>query len=59
MKTNLTKRRFKAQKKSACGLCKPNKRGGADKKTVRDLRLALKHQGEIDEAVTNPGVAPT
>jgi hypothetical protein len=52
MKTNLTKRRYKAEKRSACGLCKPNKRGGADKKTVRDLRAALKHQSEIDETVT-------
>jgi len=50
MKTGLTKRRFKAHKRSACGLCKPWKRGGEDKKTVRDLRVAAKHQQEIEEA---------
>jgi hypothetical protein len=50
MKTNLTKRRYKAQKKSACGLCKPYKRGWEDKKTTRDLRLALKHEQEIRDA---------
>jgi hypothetical protein len=47
MKTNLLKRRYKAQKKSACGLCKPNKRGGEDKKTVRDLRLAGRDEEQI------------
>ena len=52
MKTNLTKRRYKAQKRSACGLCKPYKRGWEDKKTVRDLRVATKHQQEIEEART-------
>jgi hypothetical protein len=53
MKTNLTKRRYKAQKKSACGLCKPHQRGWEDKKTVRDVRIALKHVGEIQDA-THP-----
>jgi len=47
MKTNLTKRRYKAQKKSACGLCKAYKQGWADKKSVRDLRVALKHDAEV------------
>jgi hypothetical protein len=36
VKTNLTQRRIKARKASACGLCKPWKQGWADKKTVRD-----------------------
>lgn len=27
MKSNLTKRRYKAQKRSACAMCKPHKRG--------------------------------
>jgi len=49
MKTNLIKRRYKAQKKSACGLCKPHKRGWEDKKTVSDLRIALKHAQEIQD----------
>ena len=47
MKGNLLKRRYKAQKKSACGLCKPNKRGGEDKKTIRDLRMAGKDEAQM------------
>jgi hypothetical protein len=50
VKTNSTKRRYKAQKKSACGLCKPHQRGGEDKKTVRDRRIALKHESEMQQA---------
>jgi hypothetical protein len=57
MKTNLTKRRYKGQKRSACGLCKPYKRGWEDKKTVRDLRIATKHQQEIEEAQSYPSPA--
>jgi hypothetical protein len=34
MKTNLTQRRIKARKSSACGLCKPWRQGWM--KTVRD-----------------------
>jgi len=54
MKGSLVKRRYKAQKRSACGLCKPWKQGGDDKKTIRDLRMATKHQQEIEEAQRNP-----
>jgi hypothetical protein len=50
MKTNLTKRRYKAPKRSACPLCKPNKRGRDDKKTVGDMRIAVKHEQEIQDA---------
>jgi hypothetical protein len=53
MKTNLLKRRYKAQKKSACGLCKPNKRGGEDKKTMRDLRLAGRDEEQIRDFLTS------
>ncbi len=45
MKTNLTKRRYKAEKRSACAMCKPYNRGWEDKKTVRDLRSATKIYG--------------
>jgi hypothetical protein len=41
VKTNLTQRRIKARKASACGLCKPWKQGWADKKTVRDSAIRL------------------
>jgi hypothetical protein len=47
MKTNLTQRRVKAHKASACGLCKPWKQGWADKKTVRDIRRAQRAQQQF------------
>jgi hypothetical protein len=49
MKSSLTKRRYKAQKRSACAMCKPHKRGWEDKKTVRDLRAAIEHEQELKE----------
>ena len=50
MKSNLTKRRYKAPKSSACPLCKPNKRGRDDKKSYADIKSAMKHDHEIQEA---------
>lgn len=50
MKTKLTQRRIKARNASACGLCKPWKQGGADKKTVRDLRHAVRAEQQLREA---------
>jgi len=49
MKTKLTQRRFKAQKRSACGLCKPWKKGGEDKKTVGQLRKAQDAEQQLKE----------
>ena len=49
MKTNLTQRRFKAQKLRACQMCKPYKRHREDKKTVGDLRIVQKHEQEIKD----------
>jgi hypothetical protein len=49
VKTNFTQRRIKARKSSACGLCKPWKKGGADKKTVRDFRHAQRAQQQFRE----------
>jgi hypothetical protein len=49
LKTNLTKRRYKAPKGSSCHLCKPNKHGRDDKKTFRDLKKAVTHAQEIRE----------
>ena len=49
MKSNTTKRRYKAQKRSACAMCKPYKRGWEDKKTPRDLRAAMRHEQELIE----------
>jgi len=50
VKTNLTQRRIKARKLSACALCKPWKQGWADKKTPRDIRHALRAQQQLAEA---------
>ena len=50
MKTNLTQRRYKAEKHSACPMCKPYKRGWEDKKTTGDLRVAIKHEQELQDA---------
>jgi hypothetical protein len=47
MKTKFTQRRYRASKRSACGLCKPQKRGWDDKKTFNDLRHAVAHDQEI------------
>jgi hypothetical protein len=47
MKTKLTQRRYRAPKRWACGLCKPQQRGWADKKTVADLRRAVGHEQQI------------
>lgn len=52
MKSNLTKRRYKAQKRSACPMCKPHKRGWEDKKTTGDLRSAVRHEQELLDTVT-------
>jgi len=51
VKTRLTQRRIKARKRRACGLCKPWKQGGADKKTARDLRLAEGAEQELWEVL--------
>ena len=42
LKTNLTKRRFKAPKRSSCALCKPHKRGWDDKKTPGERRSSTR-----------------
>jgi hypothetical protein len=47
VKTKLTQRRYRAPKRSACGLCKPQKRGWEDKRTSRDVRIAIAHEQEI------------
>jgi hypothetical protein len=51
VKSNFTKRRYKAQKSSACAMCKPYKRGWEDKKNVRDLRVAIQHEQELKDTL--------
>jgi hypothetical protein len=47
-------RRVKAQKSSACGLCKPWKKGGEDKKTVDQLRKAQDADQQLKEVSLRP-----
>ena len=47
-------RRVKAQKSSACGLCKPWKKGGEDKKTVGQVRKAQDAQQQLKEVSLRP-----
>jgi hypothetical protein len=49
MKSKFTQRRYRAPKRRACGLCKPQKQGWADKKTVADLRRAIAQDQQIRE----------
>lgn len=52
MKSNFMKRRYRAQKSSACAMCKPHKRGWEDKKTMGDLRVAVRHEQEIRDVLS-------
>ncbi len=47
MKSKVTQRRYRAPKRSACGLCKPQQRGRADKKTPGDLRRAIGQEQDM------------
>jgi len=49
MKSKFTQRRYRAPKRSACGLCKPQKQGWADKKTFADVRRAVAHEQQMRE----------
>jgi len=52
MKSKMTQRRYRAPKRSACGLCKPQQRGWADKKTVAYLRRVVGHEQQMRELGT-------
>ena len=49
MKTKLTQRRYRAPKRAACAMCKPQQRGWADKKTPADVRRAVGQEQELRE----------
>jgi hypothetical protein len=49
MKSKFTQRRYRAPKRSSCAMCKPQKRGWADKKTSGDLRRAIGQEQQIRE----------
>jgi hypothetical protein len=43
----MTQRRYRAPKRSACGLCKPPQRGWADKRTPADVHRAIGQEQEM------------
>jgi len=47
MKSKFTQRRYRAPKRSACGLCKPHQQGWADKKTFADVRGGVAHEQQV------------
>jgi len=49
MKSKFTQRRYRAPKRSACAMCKPQQRGWADKKTPGDLRRVIAQEQQIRE----------
>jgi hypothetical protein len=49
MKSKFIQRRYRAPKQSVCGLCKPQKRGWADKKTPGDLRRVSAQEQQLRE----------
>ena len=49
MKGPLLKARFRAQKRCACAMCKPQQRGWEDKKTVCDRRMAVRDEAQLRE----------
>lgn len=49
MKCTLRQARIRVPKASACALCKPQKRGWLDKKTFRDVRLAVRDEQQLRE----------
>lgn len=49
MKTKLTQKRYKAKNTCSCGMCKPWKSSGEDKKNFRDFKSAVKHQFELKD----------
>ena len=47
MKTNLTQRKFRAEKSRCCQMWKGYNRHRETKRTVRDVRAAIGHQQQI------------
>lgn len=49
MKGNLRKGKYRCKKGCGCKLCKPQKGGWIDKKTIRDVKEAIKHEQELND----------
>lgn len=50
MKTKITQAKYRCKRGCGCKLCKPQKGGHEDKRSVRDVKLSLGHSEEIKEA---------
>jgi len=49
VKSKTTQRRIKAPKRSACGACKPWKKGGQGKRTHREVKKAVDADQQLKE----------
>jgi len=52
MKTKLTQAKYRCKKGCGCKMCKPQKGGHTNRRTVRDTKLAIGHESEIKEIHT-------
>jgi hypothetical protein len=50
MKNKMTQAKYRCKKGCGCKLCKPQKGGHVDHRTVRDIKLSMGHASEIFEA---------
>lgn len=50
MKTKLTQAKYRCKKGCGCKMCKPQKGGHQDRRSLRDVKLSLGHADEIKEA---------
>jgi hypothetical protein len=49
MKKKLTQAKYRCKKGCGCKLCKPQKGGHTDRRSVRDVKLSEGHQQQINE----------
>ena len=49
MKSKHTQKRYKAQKKSSCPMCKPWKKGWEDKKVIREIKKGISMDEQLKE----------
>jgi hypothetical protein len=57
MKTKLVQAKYRCRKGCGCKMCKPQKGGHNNRRTIRDIRLAEGHQEQLDQQTNtgNPG----
>jgi hypothetical protein len=49
MKGKFNKAKYRCKSGCGCKMCKPQKGGHDDRRTVRDIKLSQGHQQQIDE----------